>query len=95
MTEKYNDYDDNKWFLGFDEKGKDVYMKQCKVFIEPIAESKYKKKDTKTDKKVVHGEREEERDPEVEMMVKMRWTKEAKTLVMRCFYQSYPTRREY
>ena len=45
-------------------------MKQCKVFIEPIAESKDKKEGTKTDKKVVHAEREEERNPEVEMMVK-------------------------
>ena len=49
-----------------------MYMKQCKVFIEPIAESKDKKKGTKTDKKVVHLEREEERDPEVEMMVRSR-----------------------
>ena len=49
-----------------------MYMKQCNVFIEPIAESKDKKKGTKTDKKVVHLEREEERDPEVEMMVRSR-----------------------
>ena len=27
--EKYNDSDDDEWFLGFDEKGKDVYMKHC------------------------------------------------------------------
>ena len=40
--EKYNDSDDNEWFLGFDKKGKDVYMKHCKVLIEPIAESKDK-----------------------------------------------------
>ena len=38
--EKYNDSDD-EWFLGFDEKGKDIYMKHCKVLIEPIAESKH------------------------------------------------------
>ena len=42
--EKYNDSDDNEWFYGFDEKGKDVYMKHCKVLIEPIAESEDKKK---------------------------------------------------
>ena len=42
--EKYNDSDDNKSFLGFDEKGKDVYMKHCQVLIEPIAESKHKRK---------------------------------------------------
>ena len=41
--EKYNDSDDDEWFLGFDEKGKGVYMKHCKVLIEPIAESKHKK----------------------------------------------------
>ena len=46
----------------------------------------------KTDSKVVHVEREEGRDPEVEMMVK-RWTKEENKLVMRCFCQSDPTRR--
>ena len=34
-----------------------IYIKQCKVFIEPIAESKDKKEGTKTDKKVVHAER--------------------------------------
>ena len=38
-------------------------MKHCKVLIEPIAESK-DKEGMKTDKKVVHVEREEERDPE-------------------------------
>ena len=38
-------------------------------------------------------ERGEERDPEVEMMVRIRWTKEVNKLVMRCFYQSNPTRR--
>ena len=70
-----------------------IYIKQCKVFIESIAESKDKKEGTKTDKKVVHAEREEERNPEVEMMVK--WTKNVNKLVMRCFYQSNPTRRGY
>ena len=33
--EKYNDSDDNEWFLGFDEKGNDVYMKHCKVLGKP------------------------------------------------------------
>ena len=47
-------------------------MKHCKVLIQPIAESKDKKKGTKTDKKVVHVETEEERDPEAEMMVRRR-----------------------
>ena len=46
--EKYNDSDDDEWFLRFDDKGKDVYMKHCKVLIEPIAESKHKKKGMKT-----------------------------------------------
>ena len=63
--------------------------------IEPIAESKDKKKGTKTDKKLVHVEREEERNPEAEMMMKRRWTKEVKKLVIKCFYQSDPTRRVY
>ena len=72
-----------------------MYMSHCKVLIEPIAESKHKKKDTKTDNKVVHVEREGERDPEVEMMVRRRWTKEENKLVMRFFYQSDPTRRGY
>ena len=40
-------------------------------------------------------ERAEERDPEVEMMVRRRWTKEENKLVMRCFYQNDPTRRGY
>ena len=53
-------------------KGKDVYMKHCKVLIEPIAESKHKKKGSKTDNKVVHVEREEKGDAEVEMMVRRR-----------------------
>ena len=76
--EKYNDSDGDEWFLGFDQKRKGVYMKHCKVLIEPIAENKHKKKGTKADNKVVHVEREEERDPEVEMMVRKRWTKEDK-----------------
>ena len=70
-------------------------MKHCKVLIEPIAQSKHKKKDMKTDNKAVHVEREEERDPEVEIKVRRRWTKEENKLVMRCFYQINPTRREY
>ena len=37
-------------------------------------------------------EREEERD---EMMVRRRLTKEENKLVVRCFYQSSPTRRVY
>ena len=68
-----------------------MYMKHCKVLIEPIAESEHTQ-GTKTDNKVVHVEREKERDPEVEMMVR-RWTKKENKLVMRCFYQSDPTRR--
>ena len=65
------------WFLGHDKKkGNDAYMKHCKILIEPIVESKDKNKGTKTDKKVVHVEREEEKDPEVEMMVRRRWTEE-------------------
>ena len=47
----------------------------------------------KTDNKEVHLERDDERDPEVEMMVRRRWTKEENRLVMRCFYQSDPTTR--
>ena len=35
--EKCSDSDDNEWFLGFYEKGKDVYMKHCKVLVELIA----------------------------------------------------------
>ena len=69
-------------------------MKHCKVLIEPDTGSKDKKKRTKTDKKVVHVEKKEERDPEVEM-VRRRWTKEVSKLVMRCFYLSDPTRRVY
>ena len=68
-------------------------MKHCKVLIERIAESKNKKKGMKTDNKEVHLERDDERDPEVEMMVRRRWTKEENRLVMRCFYQSDPTTR--
>ena len=85
----------SEWFLGFDEKGKDVYMKHCTDLIQPIAESNHKKKCTKTDNRVVHVEREEERDPEVEMMVRRRRTMEENKLVMRCFYQGDPTRRGY
>ena len=70
-------------------------MKHCKVLIEPIDDSKDKKKGMKTDKKVVHEEREEERDPEVKMMMRRKWIKEVNKLVMRCFYQSSPTRRGY
>ena len=70
-------------------------MKHCKVLIEPIAKSNNAKKGTKTDKKVVHVEREEERDPEVEMMVRRGWTKDVNKLVMRCFYQSDPTKYWY
>ena len=63
--------------------------------MEPTAENKDNKKSTKTDNKVMYVEREEERDPEVEMMVRMRWTKEVNKLLMRCFYQSDPTRNGY
>ena len=70
-------------------------MKLCKLLIEPIAESKDKKKGMRNDNKVVHVEREEERDPEVEMMVRRWWAKEENKLVMRCFYQSDPTRSGY
>ena len=69
-------------------------MNHWKVLIEPIAESKYKKKGMNTNNKVVHVEREQERDPEVEIIVR-RWTKEENKLVIRCFYQSNPTRRGY
>ena len=86
--EKYNDSDDNEWFLRFNKKGNHVYMKHCKFLIEPIAESKDKKEGTKTDKKLVHVEREEEKDPEFEMMVKRKWTKAVNKLMTRCFYQS-------
>ena len=72
-----------------------MYMKHCTVLIKPTAESKHKKKGTKTDNKVVHVEREEERDPEAEMMVRRRWTKDEYKLVTKCFYQSDPTRRGY
>ena len=77
------------------EKGNDVYMKHCIVLIEPVAESKDKKKGTKTDKKVVHVEMEDARDSEVEMMAGRKGTKEVNKVVMRCFYQSNPTRRGY
>ena len=48
----------------------------------------------KTDEKAVHVEKEEQRHPEVEMMVR-RWTKKVNKLEMRCFYQSDSTRRRY
>ena len=70
-------------------------MKHCKVLIEPIAESKHKKKGKKTDNKVMLVEREEERDPEVKMMVRRGWTKEENKLVMRCFYHIDPSGRQY
>ena len=93
--EKYNDSEEDEWFLGFDKKGNDVYMKHCNVLIEPIDDSKDKKKGMKTDKKVVHEEREEERGHEGKMMMRRKWIKEVNKLVMRCFYQSSPTRRGY
>ena len=67
------------------------------VLIEPIAESKDKKTCMKTDNKVAHVQREGERDSEVVMMVRRRWTKSGQDgqLVMRCFYQSDPTSRGY
>ena len=63
--------------------------------IKPTAENKHTKKGTKTDNRVVHAERKEERDPEAEMMVRRRRTKEENKLAMKCFYQSDPTRRGY
>ena len=72
-----------------------MYIKHGKVLIETIAENKDKKKDTKTDKGVVHVEREEVRNPEFELMVMRRWAKEVSKLVIRCFYQIDPTRRGY
>ena len=70
-------------------------MKHCNILLEPIAESKDKKKGMKTDKKAVHVERDEERDSEVKMMVRRTWAKEVIKLVMRCFYQNDPTRGRY
>ena len=70
-----------------------MYIKHCKFLIEPAVESKDNKKGTKTNSKVVHMEREKERDPDPE--VRKRWTKEEKKLVMRCFYQNDPTRGVY
>ena len=64
-----------------------MYMKHSKVLIEPIA--------AKRDKKKAHAEREEERDPDVEMMERRRWIKEIKKLAMRWFVQNNPTRRGY
>ena len=46
-------------------------MKHCKVLIEPMVECKDKKKGM-IDKKLLHVEREKERDREVEMMVRRR-----------------------
>ena len=66
-----------------------MYKKHCKVL------SKDQKNGTKTDNKIVHVEREEKRDPEVEMMMRRRWTNDVNKLVMRCFYQSDSTRRGY
>ena len=54
-----DDDDDDDWFLEFDKKGNDVYMKHCKVSIEPIAKSKDNKKCKKTDSKVVPVKRED------------------------------------
>ena len=51
------------------------------------------KKRLKTDKKVVHVEKEEVRYPEIEMMVRKRCPKKVNKLVMRLFYQSDPTRK--
>ena len=47
-------------------------MKHCKVLTEPIAEKKNKKKGTMTNNKAVHVEREEVRDPEVDMLIRRR-----------------------
>ena len=41
-------------------------MKHCKIVIKTIAESKHKKKGTKTDNKVVHVERENNAEIEVD-----------------------------
>ena len=64
-----------------------VHIKHYKVLIETIAEI-INKKGMRTNT-VVHVEKEEERNPEVGMMMR-RWTKEVKKLVMRCFYQNNP-----
>ena len=45
--------------------------------------------------KTVHAEREKERDPEVEMMVRKWWTKRVNQIIMGYFYRSDPTTREY
>ena len=50
-------------------------MKHCLVLIEPTAENKDKKEVTKTDKKVVPVEREDERYCKVERAVRKRWKK--------------------
>ena len=93
--EKYDESGGNERFLRLDGKGIDMYMKHCKVLIEPIAESKNKKKGRKTDKKVKLAEREEERDLEIEMIVRRMLKKEVSKLEMRCFYKSNPTTRGY
>ena len=49
----------------------------------------------KTDNKGVHVEREEKRDPEVEIMVRRRRAKEENKLLMRCLQQGDPIRRGY
>ena len=59
--ENYNDNDDDEWLLEFNKKGNVVYVKHCKVLIDPIAESKDKKKGRKTYKKVIHVETEVDR----------------------------------
>ena len=51
-------------------------MKHCKVLIEPIAETKDKKKVMKRDKKVVHVERAEETDLDVQVSVTRRCCKQ-------------------
>ena len=61
------------------------------MFLYFYAENRNKKKGMKTDNKIVHVEREEERDPEVGMMVRRRWTKDVNKLMMRCFCQCDPT----
>ena len=52
-----------------------MYMKHCKVLIEPIAETTDKKKVMKRDK-VVHVERAEETDLDVQVSVTRRCCKQ-------------------
>lgn len=54
ITEVVAKSDDDESFLEFDKKKIDVCIKYYKVLIDPIAESKVKKKGTKTDKEVLH-----------------------------------------